>query len=108
MRRQSPSSLILASISRARQVELGNSIAPMPLPVRADRIQLQQVILNLIVNAMDAMSNMPKAERKITIRTARIGGLAEVSISDTGPGIPPDRRSRCLNRFSRQRRKAWG
>ena len=108
MRRQSPSSLILASISRARQVELGNSIAPMPLPVRADRIQLQQVILNLIVNAMDAMSDMPKAERKITIRTARIGGLAEVSISDTGPGIPPDKAKQVFEPFFTTKAQGMG
>jgi signal transduction histidine kinase len=40
---------------------------------------------------MDAMSNMAGAEPKITISTARIDDLADVSISDTGPGIPPDK-----------------
>jgi signal transduction histidine kinase len=82
---------LLSGLAVARQVELNNSVAPLPLPIRADRIQLQQVILNLIVNAMDAMSDMPRAERKITIRTARINSLAEVSVSDAGPGILPDK-----------------
>jgi signal transduction histidine kinase len=72
-------------------VDLSISTAPEPLPIRGDPIQLQQVILNLIVNAIDAMSEIPRAERKITIRTTRIRDLAEVSISDAGPGIPPDK-----------------
>jgi signal transduction histidine kinase len=81
----------LSALATGRQVELSNSIATMPLPIRADRIQLQQVILNLIVNGMDAMSDMPKAERKIAVRTTRINGFAELSISDAGPGIPSDK-----------------
>ena len=55
-----------------------------------DQIQLQQVILNLVVNAMDVMSSTPRARCKITIRTARIDDFAEVSVSDHGPGIPLD------------------
>jgi signal transduction histidine kinase len=70
---------------------LSTSITPEPLPIRGDPIQLQQVILNLIVNATDAMSEMPRAERKVIIRTTRVRDLAELSISDAGSGIPPDR-----------------
>ena len=40
---------------------------------------------------MDAMSDMPSAERKIAVRSTRVHGLAEVSISDAGPGIPADK-----------------
>jgi signal transduction histidine kinase len=81
----------LSALAVARHVDMRGYISPMSLPISGDRIQLQQVILNLIVNAMDAMSNMAGAEPKITISTARIDDLADVSISDTGPGIPPDK-----------------
>src|SRR5258708_10020687 len=60
----------------------------MSSPSRGDPGQIQQVIVNLIVNAMDAMSKMPRAERRVTVDTARADNFAEVSVSDTGPGIP--------------------
>lgn len=81
----------LSALAIAREVGLTNFIAPTPLPVKGDLIQLQQVILNLIVNAMDAMSGMPSAERRITVTTARDGNSAELSVSDVGPGIPVEK-----------------
>jgi len=82
---------LLAAIAVARGVELRSSISGVPLPIRGDRIQLQQVTTNLIMNAMDAVSDLPSAERSITLSTARNGSVAELSISDVGPGIPPDK-----------------
>ena len=62
----------------------------LPL-IRGDRIQLQQVLLNLIVNACEAMSQNDSGERKLTIVTARNGvGTAQISIVDSGSGIPAD------------------
>lgn len=62
------------------------------LPVRADAVHLQQVILNLALNAMDAMLNCVPGSRKITLETMLVGETeAEVSVSDTGPGIPNDK-----------------
>jgi signal transduction histidine kinase len=81
----------LSGLAIAREVGLTNFIAPAPLPVKGDLIQLQQVILDLIVNAMDAMSGMPSAERRITVSTARDGNSAELSVSDAGPGIPVEK-----------------
>jgi signal transduction histidine kinase len=80
----------LSALAVAREVDLTSFIAPASLPVKGDRIQLQQVTTNLIVNAMDAMSNMPGTARRITISTARDGNSACLSVSDAGPGIPVD------------------
>jgi signal transduction histidine kinase len=79
----------VAAVAVARQVNLRGFVGLTPLPIRGDRIQLQQVIVNLIVNAMDAMTTQPSAERRIFVSTARVDEFAEVSVSDTGPGIPP-------------------
>jgi len=82
---------LLSPLSIAREVKLNGFTAPMSLPIRGDPVQLQQVIVNLIVNAMDAMSKMPRAERRVTVDTARADNFAEVSVSDTGPGIPSEK-----------------
>ena len=92
----------------AFEVDLSTSITPEPLPIRGDRIQLQQVVLNLIVNATDAMSEMPRAERKVTIRTTRIRDLAEVSISDAGPGIPPNKLKEVFEPFFTTKAQGMG
>lgn len=58
-------------------------------PVRADRIHVQQVILNLAGNAMDAMVDTPAGNRAIIIRMALVGNSeVEVSVNDCGTGIP--------------------
>ena len=56
-------------------------------PVRGDRIQLQQVILNLLVNATDAMATIEERPRVIVIQTWRAGDMALLSVSDVGVGI---------------------
>jgi signal transduction histidine kinase len=61
------------------------------LPVRADRVHLQQVILNLATNAMDAMADPATIDRKLTFQTALHDNTnVELSIFDTGRGIPKD------------------
>jgi signal transduction histidine kinase len=81
----------LSALAIARQVEIRTSATPSPLPIHGDRVQLQQVILNLVVNAMDAMANVPIGERRMLISTTRVDDIAEVAISDAGPGIPSDK-----------------
>jgi signal transduction histidine kinase len=80
----------LSALAVARKVDLTSFTAPASLPIRGDRVQLQQVTMNLIVNAMDAMSSMLNTARRITVSTARDGNSACLSVSDVGPGIPVD------------------
>jgi signal transduction histidine kinase len=73
-----------------RGVTLRIELAPALPPVRADRVQLEQVVLNLVANACDAMEKLPAAERLVTIRTAHEADGARLSVTDRGPGIAPD------------------
>jgi signal transduction histidine kinase len=59
------------------------------LPVSADRIQLQQVVLNLVMNAIDAMSAVSGRERVIRITSAFRSPDVLVSVEDSGSGIDP-------------------
>ena len=78
----------LAVQAGARHVTLSNVPAQQMLQVHGDRIQIQQVILNLIVNGMEAMADAPGGQRKIIARTVQLDdNFAEISIYDFGPGI---------------------
>lgn len=78
---------LVSGLLHARGDILVSALAPGILPVRGDRIQLQQVFLNLVVNASDAMAHLDKSKRKIVVRTAQDGDSAEIEIVDSGPGI---------------------
>jgi signal transduction histidine kinase len=82
---------LVAALAQARGVSLDSVLAGTQLPVKADNIQLQQVLINLIVNAIDAMAHLEKLQRKIVVRTARDDDRVEVEIADTGPGILPEK-----------------
>src|SRR5262249_23683414 len=58
--------------------------------IEGDRVQLQQVMLNLIINAIEAMGAAPEGERHLRITTARSGSSdVLVAVQDSGPGIGP-------------------
>jgi len=81
----------LSALAVGREVGLTDQISEGPFPVKGDPILLQQVIMNLVVNAMDAMSGIPRAQRRVTVSSACDGNSANVSVSDVGPGIRPEK-----------------
>jgi two-component system, LuxR family, sensor kinase FixL len=85
--------------ARRRRVTLSTELGH-PLPaVGADRVSLQQVMLNLLLNAMDALDHAESAERTVTVRTRWADGSVEVAVGDTGHGIPPERLPRLFDAF---------
>jgi signal transduction histidine kinase len=81
----------LSTLAIGRRVKLVSVTKSDALPILGDRIQLQQVILNLVVNGIDAMTDTPSENRIISIRTSSVEEFAELSVSDRGPGIPEDK-----------------
>jgi signal transduction histidine kinase/ABC-type uncharacterized transport system substrate-binding protein len=98
----------LSSLAVGRKVELVSVIKPDALPILGDRIQLQQVILNLVVNGIDAMRDTPSENRIISIRTSRVETFAELSVSDRGPGIPEDKLKEVFEPFFTSKAEGMG
>lgn len=73
--------------------------ADLPVVV-ADRVQLQQVMLNLIVNAIEAMRTMNGRPRELEMSTAPASSTGvQVAVRDTGPGLPPAETERVFDAF---------
>jgi C4-dicarboxylate-specific signal transduction histidine kinase len=101
----------LIELGRAQAVKRGVSVQTEPdeaLPViPGDRVELQQVILNLILNAVEAMSEVSEGLRELQITTGETeSGDVLVSICDTGPGLSPLFRKTCLRPSTRPSRTA--
>ena len=83
-----------------RNVAVRVELAPALAPVRGDRVQLQQVLLNLVLNAVEAMSAKPTRERTLTLATAPDGDDdVRVLVVDRGTGIPADEMERVFEPF---------
>jgi two-component system sensor histidine kinase/response regulator len=81
------------------RVSLGFDLAPDLQRVPGDRVQLQQVVLNLISNGIDAMRTVKERPRKILIKSARHPDGVLVQVQDSGPGIDPGQEDRIFEPF---------
>jgi two-component system, LuxR family, sensor kinase FixL len=89
--------------------QLETSLEPNLPAIEADPIQLQQVLLNLIINAFDAMADTPASRRKVEIVTERNGSDAiRVSVRDYGVGVPEEARERVFEQFFTTKAKGLG
>jgi PAS domain S-box-containing protein len=80
-------------------VSLRTQLAEALPPVQADRVQLQQVILNLMINAVEAMSGNGGGARELLISTAKTESDVLVAVRDSGPGFAPENVDRIFESF---------
>jgi PAS domain S-box-containing protein len=100
---------LVAGDAMRRRVHIQKELAPALPMIRGDQVHLQQVMLNLILNAMDATSGLPENRRRVFIRTARNGNnTIEVAVNDAGPGVPADKLHRVFESFYTTKREGMG
>ncbi|MDR5809303.1 ATP-binding protein, partial [Caballeronia sp. LZ019] len=90
---------LLAPEARRRRVAIESNLCATCPDVVGDRIQLQQVLLNLSVNAMDAMHETEPSERLLTITTQPCEHGVELTVADRGHGIPEAMRPKLFESF---------
>jgi C4-dicarboxylate-specific signal transduction histidine kinase len=83
----------------SHRVALKDSASGDRSVVLADRVQLQQVFVNLIMNAVEAMSSVNEQERQLTLDSNINGGEISITVADTGTGIKPGNLDRIFEPF---------
>jgi PAS domain S-box-containing protein len=91
-----------------RRMPITTALSPDIPPVLGDRVQLQQVILNLVLNACDAMSTVPPADRELTLTTVADDRFVQVAIADRGVGIPEGQLDSVFDPFVTHRPQGLG
>jgi PAS domain S-box-containing protein len=92
----------------SRRVSARTCFTPAPAMVLGDRIQLQQVVLNLILNACDAMNGTAVPQRGLSLSTTACEGAIELVVKDRGAGIPPEELDRVFEPFVTFREQGLG
>jgi signal transduction histidine kinase len=100
--------LLIDPVMRLRKVSLSSNIPDIALRCNADPVQLQQVIINLILNAADAVEEVSPERRQIAVGLRREATEAEIWISDRGPGIPADKINEIFEPFMTSKKGGMG
>lgn len=101
--------LLVGADLRRRKVVVELALTEALPLIRGDRVQLQQVILNLVVNAADAMDAVADRERRLQVRSGREGdATVRIDVRDSGPGVAADEIDRMFAPFYTTKAKGMG
>ena len=79
-------------------VPVSRALGRGPKRIVADRIQFQQLIMNLVLNAVEAMQDVPAAERRLLVSSKALAdGAIEITVEDRGPGVEPELRQKIFD-----------
>jgi len=99
---------VMRSDLLGHHVHLTMNLASANTEINGNPVELQQVLLNLMLNATEAMASIPVIERRLVISTAVRSDAVEITVQDSGAGTPPDVLSRIFEPFVTTKAKGVG
>ncbi len=99
---------LISQEAERRGTRLAEDLASSMPPVQGDRVHLVQVLIVLLINAIDSMDGVPPARRRIVVSTAIADSMVEITVKDAGPGIPAADLSRLFDSFFTTKAKGMG
>ena len=90
---------LVGPVASSKGVRVDLDLTTVAAPIAGDWIHLQQVLLNMLLNAMEAMSETPRANRHLTVRTLRYDDHVQIAVKDAGHGIRGEHVSRIFEPF---------
>jgi two-component system, LuxR family, sensor kinase FixL len=100
---------LMETEAQRRNVSLRTELTAAPAAIFGDRVHLQQVLMNLVLNGMEAMAGTAETERRLFVRTATTKDRGvQVSVTDSGGGIPPEKLPRLFDSFFTTKESGMG
>jgi signal transduction histidine kinase len=100
--------MILRPEAERRKVTLDARSAPTSIHVAGDQTQIQQVLINLVLNAMDAVANLPESRRRVEVFVNRRDGNVLITVQDRGHGIAPEHLPKLFESFFSTKQRGMG
>ncbi len=99
---------LLANELSWHNIEIDCELSKSPLPISCDPVQIQQVIVNLLTNARDALHGLPDERRRITFRSSINGEFVQFEVEDRGCGLTPEIEKRLFEPFFSTKESGMG